>query len=288
MPRDSEHEQLEGIHPDYQVEIIISSKRIFGGSSGPRSIWGRLPEEFGIDLSSTYSDQYQYSGEGIIDAVSLGLTGRVLTLGQFSAARWTGTTGLEFSLEVTFQAETDANLDVMRPVKILQQLAIPSRSSIHQEGVFDSEANQIRNEARLPSQGGEEGSSERGPESPIGPDSYREAIGSLDGIDWQNFSIQPPGPIPFGTRRVREDADNVTINIGGVLTIPKVIITQVGTTFSGILSQGRQHLPISAVCSLEFQSAVPTATDLLEIIYAGRQTASSEATGVQRSNARRP
>ena len=239
-------------YPDYYKFIVHGDmRRLGGGGENQFNVEARLDKDFSFNLSAKYSDQYQFTPGGLINLGLRHASGRILTLGdEFSASRWTGTDGIEFTVPVDLVAEKESD-NIMGDLRTLQTLVVP-----HSEGEgITSLPDAISGAAKAAAEAARttlrSGISE-GAETLYGTEAFRY------------FSIYPPGPYPFGGEGAKL-ADRVTVQFGDFLTVHDAIIKSVNATFVTILAKNKRPLKIRV--DLVISSSSPTSTKYLNRMF---------------------
>jgi len=129
---------------DIKPEYLVSIKNFFprdykNNSNGNSSVTIKAPlvEKFGLKLESQWSAII--NGNAITDtaqALSQLAFNRSLASKYMSRRIWTGTTPLDFTLNLQFRAIEDAKLEVVRPCQELQRLILPYSGSGKLDKIF--------------------------------------------------------------------------------------------------------------------------------------------------------
>ncbi len=109
--------------PQYQVTIIGSD-----ADGMPRMVIGYMPESFSLQTSSNWSQPFADNTLGNTANIIGQLIGKRWTTQGMSSQFWSGTEPLEFSLDLTFIAETGPD-DLIAPLQELYALQLPSITS---------------------------------------------------------------------------------------------------------------------------------------------------------------
>ena len=226
----------------YMIMIKVDSPRL---NLSNEWIVGRLPEEFSYNVSSSYTEQWQNSGQGILSLGTSIATGRVLGSTILSTSRWQGSSPIDYDVPIEFVAEKNAWDDVIYPLIILQKLALPSGG----EEISDERVRNIRENVS----------------AAVESSLNRIASGDLEGLSRdviEAITITPPGP-QFAT--LAEDvADDIAIYLGTFMRFRYVVITSISVQMSGIQAQ---HGPVKATANINFQSSLPSSSELIDYIY---------------------
>ncbi|MDD4987166.1 MAG: hypothetical protein PHQ43_15620 [Dehalococcoidales bacterium] len=120
--------QLQDIAPEYRV-IILS----VGSQYGSFGLAARLQGPIEMSIESKWEPIMDGIPGGeltrIVDMASQALSKKTLQMAVTSRRIWRGTTPLSIRVPMVFAAETDAQVDVVEPIKALQQMASPGDPS---------------------------------------------------------------------------------------------------------------------------------------------------------------
>lgn len=108
----------------YSVQISVTPK---GEVQSKLVVNAWLQEKFAFRVASDWTNVASMGDFGVIgDIFRLG-TGKTLTTTLTSRRKWIGSTPIEMSFKLKFEAENDIMLEVMKPCFSLQALALPSK-----------------------------------------------------------------------------------------------------------------------------------------------------------------
>lgn len=248
----------------YKALVICSDQNIVVDA------W--LPETVGVDVNATYETPYA-QGLGNTNE-KLGafaqFIGMNLTTQALTAQIWQGGAFINFQLPFIFQAETSAELDVMKPIKDLLRLTMPKDPS--GGGILEAPGPHV--DIKKLAQNGGAGAA--------------QAVSDFQqgGIKGMIDTAKQALTDPLGTAvRVKDAANNVSqrvsqalvnsvvnnisLYIGQFLYFPSVVITDVSPTFDVTLDGSGK--PTRATVDVSFRTFyVPTQNDI-ETMFANMQ-----------------
>lgn len=222
----------DGDQLDTKYRVSIQSTNL------ERTITGYLQDRTNLKVLSSWERFVPFGNDWLSTAMEkvVQVTGHSLQNIALSRRMWTGTTPISMSLNLTFEAITDAMAEVVEPCKALLKLASPSRY-----GTFDWKGALTGAAAGLKTTGGN-----------LGAGIASGIAGSKISADANanGFFLAPPGPYPF--RESSKFGDTIQINIGEFLMFTPVIIGAAEVDFdTRIDSHGS---PISAKARVDFQT----------------------------------
>jgi len=169
------------------------------------------------------------------------LTGRTLVSRYANRQYWSGTSPLDFTLNLKFQAIDNVKDEVLRPIIELQRMSLPF--------------------------------------SGTGAELYEEGEGSSWSDIAGNTFLAPPGPDPFtiggrsikeyipGFKNLKNTTEDITVRIGTLLEIKQVIVKSIK-----IQQQPKMDpngIPIEAIATVHFQTFEIITKETLDDIYRG-------------------
>ena len=225
--------QIEDKRPDRYIENSGGKKIIL--------IKAPLQEQFTTRTESTWSLLSAASLAQRFSELTQALTGRTLINRFANRQYWVGTTPLDFTLNLKFQAVNNARNEVLRPIIELQRMTLPF------SGVTGSFT-------------GEEG----------GVDWSKIAA---------NTFLAPPGPDPFtvGGKSIRKKipflnkfkgiSEDITIRVGSLLEIKRVVVKDIQVQH--LPKFNSDGIPVEAIVTVHFQTFEIVTKETLDDIYKG-------------------
>lgn len=107
-------------NPNYKVFIHCGDQNIM--------ITADIPEQFSFDIAATYEAPFSAGFNNLINqnlGSALRVGGLSLTNQAMTAQIWQGTTDVQFTIPLVFQAESDPVRDVIVPIRNLLKLTMP-------------------------------------------------------------------------------------------------------------------------------------------------------------------
>jgi hypothetical protein len=237
----------------YKAFIVASEQNIL--------VEAWLPETLMLDVSAKYDAPYE-QGLGAISALS-GLSemarflGLSLTTQAMTAQIWQGGSFIDLSIPLIFQAEENAALDVMLPIKQLLSLTMPKdpsgggfltapgpRIDINRAGEGLEKAwREVKNTGKNLSK------------------AYDTNTGiSTTGLNVAAASANQAAKV-LSSALVNSVTNNISLYIGQFLYFPSVVITDVSPTYDVIL--GKDKNPLRATVNVGIRTFyMPTSQDI--------------------------
>jgi len=168
------------------------------------------------------------------------VAGRSL-VSRFASRRiWSGTTPLDFTLSLKFEAINDTSEEVTKPIRELQRMILPYSGR-----------------------------------SEVAGDSTLSSALHAAGVAGE-FFLAPPGPNPFkiiGLEKIRgvsklhiaDEGENITVQIGNLLKLRKVIVKDISVDHNPKFEKG--GATISAVATVHFQTFEILTKETLDYMY---------------------
>jgi hypothetical protein len=256
----------------YKALVICSDQNIVVDA------W--LPETVGVDVNATYEAPY---AQGLGEAnQKLGafaqFIGMNLTTQALTAQIWQGGAFINFQLQFVFHAETNAEKDVMQPIKDLLRLTMPKDPS--GGGILEAPGPHV--DIKKLAQNGGAGVAQAAQD-------FRE-----NGLKSMVDTAKQVMNDPLGTAAKVKDAannvsqrmssalvnsvvNNISLYLGQFLYFPSVVITDVSPTFDMTLDGTGK--PTRATVDVTFRTFyVPTQNDI-EILFSNMTQDTSDLRG---------
>lgn len=235
------------IKDEYLVTIIDNRPSSYVKSGNlPRYIIIKAPIQDKITTRTT-STWSPISGASFVSSIYNTLaqitTGRSL-VSRFASRRiWSGTSPIDFTLNLKFEAINDTNKEVMQPILELQRMCLPysGHGVSANDAVSGADASILKKISNVTSE----------------------------------FFLAPPGPeafsikgAAFGSNRdLLNNEELITILIGKTLTLKKVIIKDIVIDRAPKFEKGGNT--ISAIASVNFQTFEIITKETIDSIYTG-------------------
>ena len=222
-----------------------------------------LPEQVNVDINANYEAPY---AQGIGQSGSLGslarFAGLSLTTQALTVQVWQGGSNIQFSLPLTFQAETSGVSDVMKPIKDLMKLMMPKDPQ--GGGLLEAPGPRLDPDKLI---------SQAGPTlKKIGGDIIRGASDSFSNMmdtakqvsnDVVGAARNAANTVarPISNAIVNSVKNNISLYIGQFQYFPSVVITDVSPTYDVVL--GVDKNPQRATVIVQFKTFyTPTDRDI--------------------------
>lgn len=225
-----------------------------------------LPETIGIDVSANYDAPYAQGVGSVNDRLGAlaQFVGMNLTTQAMTAQIWQGGSFINFQLPFIFQAETDAETDVMQPIKDLLRLQMPRDPTgggileapgphVDIKKLAQNSGSQLDNAIDTLTNTGVKGMLSLAKEA-VSKNGLLGAA-SLAKDQANNAAKQVSQAI------VNSIVDNISLYIGQFLYFPSVVVTDVSPTFDVILNGAGK--PTRASVNVSFRTFyIPTQNDI--------------------------
>lgn len=263
------------------------------------AIKGWLPEEVTFDISSQYEAPFS---QGLNQMVpGFGQMARAFGVNLVTQAMtsqvWQGSSEINISIPLIFQAETNAYLDVIKPIKDLLKLTMPKDLAIG--GLLEAPGPHIDIDKLRASIGEVVQNTVPGPQQTT-VEATKSFFSSLSQDITGAFSaggkmisaVQNPlvvipqlvvegtlgardaanvGAVKLSTALINAIEDNISLYIGDFLYIPSVVITDVSQAYNVMIAPDGN--PSRATVNVTFKMFyIPTQADLDTMFSAGSDT----------------
>lgn len=243
---------------NYKAIVACSEQNIYVDA------W--LPEQVQTDVSANYEAPFA-QGIGSINEKFGSLAqfiGMNLTTQAMTAQIWQGGSFINFSLPFIFQAETSAEVDVMRPIKQLMRLAMPKDPS--GGGILEAPGPHI-DIRKLAANGGDQAASavQSALDYTSSPSKMMDTAKQLKNDPLGSFAIFKDAANNVAqkasTALVNSVVNNISLSLGTFMYFPSVVVTDVSPTFDVILSPDGK--PLRASVNVGFRTFyIPTENDI--------------------------
>lgn len=230
---------------DYKIKIIID-----GQAESPISCY--LPEQVNMSSESSWSPFM----DSLLPGGSQAVTTAGKTLGYqlnpliSKISAWEGNKPLEWTFDLQFNARTDAKKEVLNPIYRLLALTLPKDLGNGLVQAPGPSVSQVLEGAGQGSTATKAGAALLSPFQSLA-DKAINAVNDMLGLDAQAN---------------RTGTGMVQVFIGNFIHIPNVIITDVNPKFD---SQFRYGIPVSAECSISFQTLYPPTLEEVKKMFVG-------------------
>jgi len=233
------------VPPEYLIRIRSKLMGII--------IYALLQEKISMRVGGQWEP---FSGQGalwVTSPVFQAIFGATTAMPWMTRRAWRGTTPMTISLNLRFEAVSDAQREVIDPCMALQMLSLPyTKKWIAGQATYDVMRNYINT---------------------LLPEKKELLPKEID-------TLVPPGPSAIPTVL---EGDNIRIDIGNFLTFDRVIVSDVSTDFD--VKFTREGMPISSSVTVQFETYEVLTKQTLEAAYTGNpivRTAAEEPSGAQR------
>jgi hypothetical protein len=285
-------QKQQGISEPYRV--VIQSLRE-GPPQENISIKAWLPEEITFDISAQYEAPFAQGfnasmpGFGqMARAFGVNLVTQAMT-----AQIWQGSSEMNISIPLIFQAESNAYLDVIKPIKDLLKLTMPRDSEAGGGGLFTAPGPHIDitklrkkltdiDSTTTPAQQAEQGvldktfaaatslfnSTVSGAKTTAGVlvNVYNEPLSTTflkasSAVAESSYKAAAAGSVALNKTLVNSIVDNISLYIGNFLYIPSIVVTDVSQAFNIMIAPDGN--PSRATVNVTFKMFyTPTQADL--------------------------
>jgi hypothetical protein len=242
----------------YKALVICSDQNIIVDA------W--LPETVGLDVNANYDAPYAQGIGAINDKLGAlaQFIGMNLTTQAMTAQLWQGGSFINFQIPFIFQAESNAEIDVMRPIKDLLRLTMPRDPSVG--GILEAPGPHIdiKKLAQNASQAGQSSLSNLTSQGASGlVDTAKQVVNNgLDMNDLAKAKDQANNIAKQASRLiVNSVVNNISLYIGKFMYFPSVVVTDVSPTYDVVLNNAGK--PMRATVNVGFRTFyIPTQNDI--------------------------
>lgn len=238
----------------YKAIIACSEQNIYVDA------W--LPETVGVDVAANYEAPFAQGIGAINDKIGAfaQFIGMNLTTQAMTAQIWQGGSFINFQLPFIFQAETSAELEVMKPIKDLLRLAMPKDPS--QGGILEAPGPHI-DIKKLGQNGGEQvvdlatGGIKRMFNTASETINKNGLLGAASAAKDSANEIARK----MSSALVNSVVNNISLTLGQFMYFPSIVVTDVSPTFDVMLSPDGK--PMRATVNVGFRTFyIPTENDI--------------------------
>lgn len=306
----------ENKNDPYQI-LIQQNKEGAGQEDRLVQIHGFLPEQITFDVSAQYEAPYAQGINGAIPlfgslARSLGVN---LVTQAMTAQVWQGSTEINFQIPIVFQAENDAYLEVIKPIKELLKLTMPLDPN--NGGLLEAPGPHIDLDKFQSSVNAVFNTTTPGPQQEISGNKFvdsilggaqgigdtiigfgknligqgQEVLGDVDkagtfsafaklgvkGVKALRDSSNK-GAVAFNRTLVNSIVNNISLYVGDFLYFPSVVITDVSQAYDILIAPDNN--PYRATVNVTFKTFyIPTQADL-DVMFQNRDQPSNDQSGL--------
>jgi len=246
VPMEVELLGYSGVDIPVEYLVTVEDKRpeVYASNAGVKQtvmITAPLQEQITTRTEAVYQPLTSVSFLASWSGLAQLLTGRTLISRYASRQIWSGTSPLDFTLNLKFEAINDVYKEVLYPIIELQRMSLPFSGHKH--------------EAEQKTLGGFFAESFLAPPS---PDPFIIAGVNLRGkLPWVK---NPEGVF-----------ENITVRIGTLLELKKVVVKDIHIQLQPKFS--REGVPVEAMATVHFQTFEIVTKESLDNIYSGARKA---------------
>lgn len=247
---------------NYKAFVIANEYQGSDGKGILVEAW--LPETVGMDVNASYDAPF---AQGISNMIpeNVGALARFLgmsmTTQAFTIQVWQGGAFIEFQIPFTFQAESSARDDVMRPIKDLLKLTMPKDPQ--GGGLLEAPGPVIDLQRLAQANAGQAISNIVGGLTFSNlKDTFTELKSDTFGaLAKAKNSAQENIARPLSSAIVNSIRNNISLYLGRFMYLPSVVITDVSPTYDVMIGPDRN--PIRATVNVNFRTFfIPTQNDI--------------------------
>ncbi len=161
------------------------------------------------------------------------------TVSRYTSRRiWTGGSTLDFTLNLKFEVQSNATLEVLKPLIELQRMNLPYSSNPSGVPALKTGSNM----------------------------EFLSSLGGSAGALLKESFLYPPGPSPFGNLAKTGTGEKITVKLGKFMTIVNVVVKDIGIDVPVRMTQGGP--PAGCIVTVHFQTYEMLTKETLDSIYA--------------------
>lgn len=244
----------------YKVYVVAGEAQYNGQTGFTVEAW--LPETLSTDIQASYESPLAQGLNGLLPGIGAmaRFMGVNLTTQALTTQVWQGGGHIQFTLPLIFQAETDAALEVMEPIKQLFSLTLPKDES--GGGLLSApgphlDAKRLINNGMSSAWDQAKGAAKSLVNtglSVVGAEQFKKTEGEA-----QSLAQATSRAI------VNSVKNNISLHLGQFMYFPSVVIKDVSPTFDVTLSKDKN--PMRATVNVNFETFyIPTSQDL-EVMF---------------------